>query len=239
MKYVINQTADGVIKYPVHCHKNYEIMFYLEGDGYMHTEQGDFSFNKGTVIIVPPGIMHGSVSENGFKNISIEGEFNGFLNFDRVVSFSDTVTKDCEALATLIYNNRFGSETYLNLLSTSYVTFLLKNIDVKNQISESITSIIGEIYENAFDCEINLTKILNKHGYSEDYIRSCFTKRTGKTPHAFLTEIRINQACFLIDVYGTERSLTEIAEQCGYSDYVYFSKQFKRIVGKSPREYRS
>ncbi|MBQ3573155.1 MAG: AraC family transcriptional regulator, partial [Clostridia bacterium] len=26
-------------------------------------------------------------------------------------------------------------------------------------------------------------------------------------------------------------------EKCGYTDYVYFSRRFKKIVGKSPQKY--
>lgn len=70
-------------------------------------------------------------------------------------------------------------------------------------------------------------------------MRSCFKKITGKTPNEFLTEIRIKHACFLIEVYRSELSLSEISEQCGYLDYVYFSKKFKSVTGMSPREYRS
>jgi AraC-like DNA-binding protein len=32
-------------------------------------------------------------------------------------------------------------------------------------------------------------------------------------------------------------SLSEVAEQVGYDDYVYFSKNFKAVTGVSPREY--
>ena len=33
-------------------------------------------------------------------------------------------------------------------------------------------------------------------------------------------------------------NITEIAQLIGYSDYGYFSRVFRKIVGKSPREYR-
>ena len=85
---------------------------------------------------------------------------------------------------------------------------------------------------------INLTEILQKSGYSEDYIRSVFKKLTGKTPHEFLTDIRMNHACFLIDVYKDTLLLSQIAEKCGYLDYVYFSKIFKSVKGVSPKSYR-
>lgn len=74
--YQINLTRDDITSYPLHSHRNYEVMVYLSGKGYMKTTERNYPFEPGSVIIVPPEIRHGSVSENGFKNISIEGEFD-------------------------------------------------------------------------------------------------------------------------------------------------------------------
>ena len=137
----------------------------------------------------------------------------------------------------LIYDNRYGNSTYLSSLCAAYVYFLSQRFEVDGTIHKCVLSIMSEISNAALDPQINLASILSKSGYSEDYIRACFKKIAGKTPNAFLTEIRIKHACFLIDVYHNELSLTEISESCGYLDYVYFSKKFKSVMGTSPREY--
>jgi YesN/AraC family two-component response regulator len=41
----------------------------------------------------------------------------------------------------------------------------------------------------------------------------------------------------MIDLYGGVLNMSEIAEKCGYTDYVYFSRSFKEVKGLSPREY--
>ena len=93
MSYTINHTQDGVVQYPMHTHKKYEIMLYLDGEGYMRTELGNIPFETGTIVIVPPNIKHGSISENGFRNISIEGDFEAYFGFDTVKSFEDNETE--------------------------------------------------------------------------------------------------------------------------------------------------
>ena len=239
MIYRIACTPAGIVQYPMHTHKNYEIMLYLEGEGYMRTALGDIPFNPGTVVIVPPGVIHGSVSESGFKNISVEGEFDGYFHFDSVKSFSDNESGEGRTLATLIYNNRYGSAEYLTSLCTAYVCFLLQRFEIDGgAVDKEIRSIIFEISRNAFDSNVDLVAILCAGGYSEDYIRACFKKSTGKTPNEFLTDIRMKHACFLIDVYKKTMSLSEISERCGYLDYAYFSKRFKEYVGVAPRLYR-
>ena len=239
MNFKINCTPDGVVRYPMHAHKNYEIMLYLEGKGYMRTELGDVPFEDGTIVIIPPNIKHGSISENGFRNISIEGDFEAYLGFDTVKSFEDNETQEGKMLAEMIYKNRYGNDTYLASLCTAYVCFLMQRFELDSAMQRSVKKITDEISQNAFDTQIDLTLILSKSGYSEDYIRSCFKKITGKTPSEFLTDIRIKNACFLIDIYKNKISLSEISERCGYLDYIYFSKRFKSVMGMSPREYRN
>ena len=87
------------------------------------------------------------------------------------------------------------------------------------------------------DSELNIGQLLRSSGYAEDYIRAQFKKITGKTPGRFLTEIRIKHACYMMEAYGSVLTLNEIAEKCGYTDYVYFSKRFKEITGSTPRHY--
>ena len=143
-----------------------------------------------------------------------------------------------KTLAQLIYDNRYGNSTYLSSLCTAYAYFLTQRFDIDSTMNQCVSNIISEISKSAFDPQINLALVLLKSGYSEDYIRSCFKKITGKTPNEFLTEIRIKHACYLIDIHQDNLSLSEIAEKCGYLDYVYFSKKFKSVMGLSPREYR-
>jgi len=238
MRYTINCTQDGLKQYPMHFHKNYEIMLYLEGRGFMQTEFGKIPFEEGTVIIVPPNIKHGSVSESGFKNISVEGDFDRYLQLDSVLALSDNASQDGKTIAKMIFENRYSNSTYLAALCSAYVCFLMQQFNIESAIKQSVGKVMAKISENAFDSEINLASILSESGYSEDYIRSCFKEVTGKTPNEFLTEIRIQRARFLIDVYKDEFSLMQLAEKCGYNDYAYFSKKFKNVTKMSPREYK-
>ena len=40
-----------------------------------------------------------------------------------------------------------------------------------------------------------------------------------------------------MDIYKKHIPLSDIAERCGYNDYVYFSRRFKHITGICPRKY--
>ena len=63
-----------------------------------------------------------------------------------------------------------------------------------------------------------------------------YKQQFGKSLFEDLIEFRIDAAKRML----TETSLTlsEISEACGYSAESYFMKQFKRITGLTPTEYR-
>ncbi len=236
--YNINQTAPNIIRYPLHSHQQYEIMVYLNGNGYLKTADKNYTFSPGTVIIVPPSKEHGSVSENGFTNISIEGDFENVLNNKNIVSFCDNQNSEITTLAKLIYNNRFKDKSFLASLCSAFIKLLLIETDIKSNIHSAVNTIVLKLSEQYYDSELDIRQILKSTGYAEDYIRSEFKKITHKTPTAFLNDVRIMQAAFLIDIYRGTLSLTEIAEKCGFNDYVYFSKKFKTIYNMSPSRYK-
>jgi len=111
-------------------------------------------------------------------------------------------------------------------------------MDDSDVTNSAIKEIIRKISISANDSEFNVSTVLNFSGYSKDYIRTVFKKRTGKTPTEFLTSVRIDNACHLIELYKNSLSLSEIAERSGFLDYSYFSKLFKRHVGETPIKYR-
>lgn len=63
-----------------------------------------------------------------------------------------------------------------------------------------------------------------------------FKKHTRKTYIAFLSEIRISEACKKI-IAGEFNSISSIAYDTGFSSAVSFNRVFKKITGKSPKQY--
>ena len=236
--YSISITKANTIKYPLHQHKNWEIMYYLSGNGYLATENEDIPFKPGSIIIVPPKVVHGSVSQNGFVNISVGGDFGHLFMFDSIVVQQDNNTLNGERLSRLIFDNRFSDEEYLSALCNAYAHFLLKNEVYEKKINREIGKIIDEITRDFFDPCLNPTVLLNKSGYTEDYIRAEFKKAVTLSPIDFLAKTRIEHAKKMFEIYGSSLSVSKVAETCGFEDTVYFSRRFKQFTGISPKEYK-
>lgn len=63
-----------------------------------------------------------------------------------------------------------------------------------------------------------------------------FKKKHNMTIVDYITGERIKLACELLKNQDIPVSL--IATKCGYNNYSYFTKTFKKIIGKTPKEYR-
>ena len=63
-----------------------------------------------------------------------------------------------------------------------------------------------------------------------------FVRASGTTPLQYQLRLRIAEAVILLR--STDKTLGEIAVETGFSDTNYFGRQFKRITGSSPGEYR-
>ena len=223
--------------YPEHKHKYYEILIYTNGSGTLKTDASEIPFSQGSIVVIPPDTLHCSVCDGPFERIYLSGNLDKTLNLSAPTLISEGTDSDGMILAQLIYQNRFKKTDYLNSLINAFTSFILQGVKIKDKIDEEINSVINKIIEGFSDYSLNVTEFLRNSGYSEDYIRDRFKKSTGKTPVRFLTEIRISHACLLIDFYKNSISLSEIAEKCGYTDYIYFTRRFKEITGMSPREY--
>ena len=238
MNTYIYSPGENTKTYPPHSHSHWEIIYYLEGTGYLYTPDKNYDFVPGTVLIVPPGIVHGSVATDIFKGIPVGGDFGHIFFFDSVQTISQA-TKEAEMLMRMIYENRGFNDGYLASLCISYCYCLLKNLNHQNKLIAAVNQIATAIVDNALNIDFDLAGTLDDSGYARDYIRSCFKSHTGKTPTEFLINERMQHAISLLDIYRDSITVGELAEKCGYEDAVYFSRLFKQHTGLSPVQFRN
>jgi AraC-like DNA-binding protein len=71
---------------------------------------------------------------------------------------------------------------------------------------------------------------------SEAHFIRTFRATFGETPHRYLQRRRVERAMFLL--VQTDRSVTEICLDVGFTSLGTFSRTFRAIVGESPSRYR-
>ncbi|RAR59284.1 AraC-like DNA-binding protein [Paraburkholderia unamae] len=82
----------------------------------------------------------------------------------------------------------------------------------------------------------SLADIARECGLSHAYFIRAFARSTGCTPHQWLLGQRVEQARRLIE--HSERSLTEIATDCEFSDQSHLNRVFVKVYGVPPGAWR-
>ena len=88
--------------------------------------------------------------------------------------------------------------------------------------------------ETNYHENITVEDIAYEIGLDRSYFSTLFKTQTGKTPHAYLTSLRIKKACTLM--MQVDLSVSEAAQSVGL-DPRNFARLFKKETGKTPKEY--
>lgn len=238
MNYVSYLGAYSKEKINFHKHKNYEVYTYSSGKGKLYIEGQEYDAEQGMIVVMPPNTMHGSISYDNLQYLAILGVVDDFIHIDTPIIFKDNERRDGFALLQMIFANRYDEQEYFNSLCIAFIHFILKNVKITSAIEKTVSKIKSTMSSKFNDSEFDVTKLLNKSGYAEDYIRAQFKKFVGVSPLEYLNELRINHAKTLINTYQNSTSLFEISLNCGFNDYIYFSRKFKQVVGVSPNAYK-
>lgn len=92
------------------------------------------------------------------------------------------------------------------------------------------------IIDSDISAEISLNSLAQKLGISAGYLATIFKKETEKTVSEYIKDKRIEHAMYLLST--THLQIQTVALHCGIMDVQYFSKIFKKKIGKNPKEYR-
>ncbi len=85
--------------------------------------------------------------------------------------------------------------------------------------------------------DLTVHDITNKFYISGSYLSQLFKKEVGTNFVDYITRNRVSYACNLL--INTDKQVQEISQECGYNDYCYFAKIFKRYQKVTPSEYRA
>jgi AraC family transcriptional regulator of arabinose operon len=100
----------------------------------------------------------------------------------------------------------------------------------------AVTRSIERLRE-CLDQPVQLAELAAEAGLSVSHYSMLFRVQTGFSPIDYFLRMRMQRAAQLLDT--TELRVEEVGASLGYEDAYYFSRQFKRFMRRSPREYRA
>ncbi|MBQ2865577.1 MAG: helix-turn-helix transcriptional regulator [Clostridia bacterium] len=222
----------------------YNRMFLVfKGSGILKTADGRWEFKKGDVFFA-----------FGYQNYEIEFDdelcyfyisFSGFGALPLLESMG-IGRKNCrfavpdEVTDFWVESVRRVNPANANALTESVLMYTLSFICQQSPVhkparTDKFDMIVDYVNRNFTSPDLSLGKIADIFYYTEKHLSHLFVSRLGVKFTRYLTDLRMNHAVRLMK--NGETNVAETAQKCGYSDRFYFSRQFKKHVGKTPTEY--
>lgn len=84
--------------------------------------------------------------------------------------------------------------------------------------------------------QISLEDIASHSNISTRHLNRIFKSFYQTSPMAYLQRLRLERACHLLRL--TQWPITQVSYQSGFNDSNYFSRQFNKVYGMSPKQFR-
>ena len=249
-----------------HLHSSIEILLCTAGSLLVNLDGKDFHIRKGEMILLRSNIIHSiystdfGYSEYYVLKVKLSLIF-GFASKKNQLLYMLTLTSKNKAAKTVWHEDEckeaFASvENILKEQSESEygcdiavtinaVTVLLKIMrDTKNDICllNAKDDLIKRIYDatiyinNHYMDDISAKAICKDISLSYNYFSNVFKNITGLTFKDYLIKTRISHA--EQDLLSTDKSITDIAIDCGFNNTSYFISTFKKLKKITPSKLR-
>lgn len=218
--------------------RNFDALsFRYNADTVLKTESTNLKLSDNTVCYVPSMLDYTRISN---RDNLIVIHFNSLNYFSKEIEhFTPQNPEKLLSLFRKILDSWNGKEIgYMHICSALLCEIfaeIYREMHRENLCDERIKEAAEYIIKNYTDPEISITSAAEKSNVSEVYFRKIFKKEFGISPKKYIINARIKHAVNLIE--SGYYSLGEIAEMSGFTDYKYFSSQFRCVMGVSPSKY--
>ena len=115
----------------------------------------------------------------------------------------------------------------------NYLDGDIKNI--RSRENDRFRKILLYLQRN-YAAEISLGEVADHAGLSRSECCRYFKRKAGQTISGYLREYRVRRSLNLLA--ETDMPVSKIAQDCGFSNQSYYTKEFRRVTGITPRQYR-
>lgn len=220
-------------------------------------KKGNFTFinkkekataNEGDILLVNKGEEYTILYNDGLDFAGTQFYIAEFDLADKDLSFLNRVNKvnhpemyeeifkQLERYCNFFHIVKGGYRMKSKALLYELIYNLFKEIYISNQsiLEADLERAKNHIYANIKE-KITIENLAEIAGYSVSYFKRKFKEYYKISPGEYLNEVRINKAKIMLE--SKMYTLTEIANECGFSSESYFSHAFKNAVGISPKKY--
>ena len=224
-------------------HEYSELIYCKKGRGYVMVDGKTVCLRDGEMVWIPPNYIHKydfdsaevicAVFSNDFIPLFFKKIKNRYLcaSAINIAEMSEIIEK---------FPNLNKEETmliggYLNLIGD----IVIKRSSFENErlfdtvLCQKVLSYLAQNYTE----NISLSVLSKKMGYNEKYLSHILHNLVGIHFRHLLNFYRIDHSKKLL-IEARDMNISLIATKCGFNSLNTFNREFKRIVGMTPSEYR-
>lgn len=257
-KYIVDHQTYRT-KTELHWHDCIEMVYVEKGYMRIFLNNEWHEMVTGDLVFVPPQRVHYMICDNDETAKTVIGisrslicdsevdEENVLLPFETGRIDNHCFFKDNGELSEIINRLHSIDESYvgklliqaeiLHMYAYIYREWINKGLSFAEPIRNEIIFKITKTLEKNFATAPGAYEMAKRIGISYSYMCHVVANKLGTNYGSLLNSFRIENAKKLL--LTTDKNITEIGFDCGFSDSSYFIKMFKTTVGTTPKKYRA
>lgn len=262
---VVKQKRKDRFKMDAHFHPYYEMYFLADGERHVFVRNRTYHIVKGDLLLIPYNELHRTMDaeQSEYEKLeicfyptflsSIENTIASqqllapFERDDLLLSLGEEDQSFFKSmffrLMEEIAQRKYGYDAQLTMLLSQILIFAERNQAEKpgkhaipseyfHAKASDMIQFVNKNYKNP----LTLSMLAERYQYHPCYISTLFKQITGFTFSDYMNQVRVKTSQQLL--MDTDTDITEICLECGFNSLSNFGRVFKRIVGKSPSDYR-
>lgn len=231
-------------------------IYCVDGKGWYSVKNRRYDVHRDQYFILPAGEPHVYASDDDdpwtIYWIHFRGELAQYYVTNIHSPFDVTPTKKSRILNRInlfeeifqsldhsyaIENIRYAMATFQHYLASLRYIQQYREAVANADNGNDVVSMAIHYFEENIEHEITLKNVSDFVGKSPSHLSSVFKEKIGYSPLNYFTLLKIKKACEMLDNSGMK--INQISLKLGYDDPYYFSRQFSKVMGMSPKSYRS
>ncbi len=263
---MLNRRLDDAIPFEWHHHPEFELTLTLNSRGQRFIGNHVAEYDHGDLVLIGPDLRHTWASREKldetkphvalvfwFRREWIDGLTGGSVELApirRLISDAGTalafdpalgrrLSADFEALFLHPPTQRlFGLLTILARLAEERTRQPLSSVIPQQHVGDRsrIDRVLVHIHKH-YHAPLRMEELAEIAFLSVSGLHRLFQRHTQMSVSEYVIALRIGESCSRLS--GTNQPIQHIAAEVGYASLANFNRQFRRLRGMSPREYRN
>lgn len=251
----------------MHFHNLLEIGLCHSGKGFLRLEDTNVPYEGGMISVIPANYPHDTVSMEGTESfweylfvdpekiltavypddLLFQQKMMEKINKKAFLGGQEEIPEITGAVHMILREMRDKQELYRESVRGMALSLLIMIARMNSDVSsmpeglrqkngfDQVRPALEYIREN-YAMPMKIARIAAVCHMSESHFRRLFEENIGMTPVEYLNQIRVKKACDMIKKTGY--SMEEIAMKAGFTTTSTFNRNFKRITGTSPYQWK-